>query len=137
MIPRCITRVTDRLGNALVGEIPLDDLPPPVLKPLAGKGGDEALEESYPDSEIMPTNRIISAADAYLMSDLLRAVVQEGTGQRLRRLGRTLAGKTGTTNDFTDAWFVGFDPEITAKVSHLKPAPRIYEVGIRYAGRTY
>jgi len=31
----------------------------------------------------------------------------------------------------------GFDPEITAKVSHLKPAPRIYEVGIRYAGRTY
>ncbi len=116
VIPRFITRVTDRLGNELLGEIPLGDLPPPVLKPLAGKGGDEALEESYPDSEIMPTNRIISAADAYLMSDLLRAVVQEGTGQRLRRLGRTLAGKTGTTNDFTDAWFMGFSPDLTTGV---------------------
>ena len=31
----------------------------------------------------------------------------------------------------------GFDPEITAKISHLKPPPRIYEIGIRYAGRTY
>ena len=50
------------------------------------------------------------------MSDLLRAVVQEGTGQRLKRLGRTLAGKTGTTNDFTDAWFMGFSPELTTGV---------------------
>ena len=50
------------------------------------------------------------------MSDLLRTVVQEGTGRRLRSLGRTLAGKTGTTNDFSDAWFMGFSPELTTGV---------------------
>jgi penicillin-binding protein 1A len=132
VIPRFITRVTDRDGNELLGEVPLGDIPPPVLKPLvdeidgsgeakgatAGVNDGEAgpLGESYPDSEIMPTLQIISAADAYLVSDLLRAVVQEGTGQRLRRLGRTLGGKTGTTNDFTDAWFMGFSPEITTGV---------------------
>jgi penicillin-binding protein 1A len=114
VIPRFITRVTDRDGNELLGEVPLGDIPPPVLKPLLAEG--EARDESYPDSEIMPTMQIISPADAYLMSDLLRAVVQEGTGQRLRRLGRTLAGKTGTTNDFTDAWFMGFSPELTTGV---------------------
>ena len=64
----------------------------------------------------MPMAQVISPADAYLMSDLLRAVVQEGTGRRLRALGRTLAGKTGTTNDFTDAWFMGFSPELTTGV---------------------
>jgi penicillin-binding protein 1A len=114
VIPRFITRVTDHAGNELLGEIPLGNVPPPVLKPLLSKG--ETLDEGYPDSDIMPTMQIISPADAYLMSDLLRAVVQEGTGQRLRRLGRTLAGKTGTTNDFTDAWFMGFSPELTTGV---------------------
>ena len=40
----------------------------------------------------------------------------EGTGARLRSLGRTLAGKTGTTNEYTDAWFMGFSPELTTGV---------------------
>ena len=114
VIPRFITRVTDHAGNELLGEVPLGDIPPPVLKPLLAKN--ETRDEGYPDSDLLPTMQIISPADAYLMSDLLRAVVQEGTGQRLRRLGRTLAGKTGTTNDFTDAWFMGFSPELTTGV---------------------
>jgi penicillin-binding protein 1A len=114
VIPRFIASVTDRDGNQLLGEVPLGDIPPPVLKPLLAAG--ETREESYPDSELMPTNQIISPADAYLMSDLLRTVVQEGTGRGLLRLGRTLAGKTGTTNDFSDAWFMGFSPEITTGV---------------------
>ena len=46
----------------------------------------------------------------------MKAVVQEGTGRKLRRLGRPLAGKTGTTNDQGDAWFVGFSPEFTTGV---------------------
>jgi penicillin-binding protein 1A len=114
VIPRFITRVTDRDGNELLGEVPLGDIPPPVLKPLLADG--EMREETYPDSELLPTTQLITPADAYLMSDLLRAVVQEGTGRGLRRLGRTLAGKTGTTNDFTDAWFMGFSPELTTGV---------------------
>lgn len=114
VIPRFIRQVTDREGRVLLGDVPLGEAPPPVLKPLAEPDGET--QESYPDSEILPTMQVISPADAYLMCDLLRAVVQEGTGRRLRALGRTVAGKTGTTNDFTDAWFMGFSPELTTGV---------------------
>lgn len=115
VIPRFIRSVTDAEGNTLLGDVPLGDVPSPVLKPLAGPN-DEPETESYPDSEIMPTMQVVTPADAYLMSDLLQAVVLEGTGRRLRSLGRTVAGKTGTTNDFTDAWFMGFSPELTTGV---------------------
>ena len=115
VIPRFIRSVTDAEGHTLLGDVPLGDIPSPVLKPLAGPN-DEPETERYPDSEIMPTMQIISPAAAYLMSDLLHAVVLEGTGRRLRSLGRTVAGKTGTTNDFTDAWFMGFSPELTTGV---------------------
>jgi len=114
IVPRFIRSVKDREGATLLADVPLGEIPPPVLKPLSGPDGPPA--ESYPDSEIMPTQQIITPADAYLVSDLLRAVVQEGTGRRLKSLGRTLAGKTGTTNDFTDAWFMGFSPELTTGV---------------------
>ena len=50
------------------------------------------------------------------MSDLLAAVVQEGTGRGLLRLRRPLAGKTGTTNEQGDAWFMGFSPDLTTGV---------------------
>ncbi len=54
--------------------------------------------------------RAISAANAYVMTDMLRDVVQRGTARRARQLGRDdLAGKTGTTNDQIDAWFCGFN----------------------------
>jgi penicillin-binding protein 1A len=114
IIPRFIKQVTDRNGTALLGDVPLGDIPPPILKPLAGVN--EVLTESYPDSEIIPTMQVITPADAYLMCDLLQTVVQEGTGRSLKKLGRTLGGKTGTTNDFTDAWFMGFSPKLTTGV---------------------
>jgi penicillin-binding protein 1A len=55
---------------------------------------------------------------AAVMLDLLQNVVQDenGTARRAKSLGRPLGGKTGTTNRFTDAWFVGFTPSITAAV---------------------
>ena len=49
---------------------------------------------------------------AYQMVSMLQGVVQRGTGIRIASLGKTLAGKTGTTNDYTDAWFVGFSPDL-------------------------
>ncbi|HET7290989.1 MAG TPA: PBP1A family penicillin-binding protein [Vicinamibacteria bacterium] len=58
----------------------------------------------------------IRADTAYLMTSLLRGVVQRGTAVRARALKRPVAGKTGTTNDFTDAWFVGFEPSMAAAV---------------------
>jgi penicillin-binding protein 1A len=58
----------------------------------------------------------IRADTAYLMTSLLRGVVQRGTAVRARRLGRPIAGKTGTTDDWTDGWFIGYEPRLAAGV---------------------
>jgi penicillin-binding protein 1A len=59
--------------------------------------------------------RIITAENAYLMYDMMRDVIREGTGRRALALGRSdLAGKTGTSNDRRDAWFSGFNGEVVA-----------------------
>jgi penicillin-binding protein 1B len=62
--------------------------------------------------------RVVSPAKAYLMSDLLHSVVENGTGRSLKFQGIDwpVAGKTGTTNDSRDAWFVGYTPDILAVV---------------------
>ncbi|MBW2017221.1 MAG: PBP1A family penicillin-binding protein [Deltaproteobacteria bacterium] len=66
----------------------------------------------------MTIQRVTSPAKAYIMSSLLRSVVTSGTARSLRKFGVTLpvAGKTGTTNDYRDAWFVGYTPDILALV---------------------
>ncbi len=53
---------------------------------------------------------------ARTMTAMLEEVVQFGTGVRAKEIGRPSAGKTGTTNDFTDAWYIGFTPQLTAGV---------------------
>jgi penicillin-binding protein 1A len=58
----------------------------------------------------------IRADTAYLLTSLLRGVTERGTAARARSLKRTLAGKTGTTNDYTDGWFIGFEPSLAAGV---------------------
>ena len=62
--------------------------------------------------------RAISDSTAYLMSTMLADVINAGTGSRARALGFTLpaGGKTGTTNDFNDAWFIGFTPKLVTGV---------------------
>jgi penicillin-binding protein 1A len=64
------------------------------------------------------SHRAVSEATAFLMSSMLSDVVNAGTGYRARQIGFTLpaAGKTGTTNDYNDAWFVGYTPHIVAGV---------------------
>jgi penicillin-binding protein 1A len=59
---------------------------------------------------------VISPVTAYQIVHMLEGAVQRGTGTALRALGRPLAGKTGTTNDFRDAWFVGFSPDLIVAV---------------------
>jgi penicillin-binding protein 1A len=61
---------------------------------------------------------VLPPAEAYLMTNLLRAAVEEsyGTAHKARALGRVVAGKTGTTNDQKDAWFIGFSPDVVAGV---------------------
>ncbi|MCD6266213.1 MAG: PBP1A family penicillin-binding protein [Deltaproteobacteria bacterium] len=69
------------------------------------------LEENQPSF-----SESISQETAYVMTDLLKAVVTEGTGWRAKALSRPVAGKTGTTNDLKDAWFIGFDPTLVTGV---------------------
>ena len=66
------------------------------------------IEESSPVRE-----KVIEKNTAYIMTSLLESVVQEGTGHRLKALNRPVAGKTGTTNNLHDAWFVGYTPRYT------------------------
>jgi membrane carboxypeptidase/penicillin-binding protein len=66
--------------------------------------------------EALGPNYRLDPVNAYLMTEMLRAVVTEGTGTRVKALGRPVAGKTGTTNDLLDAWFIGYTPEIAAGV---------------------
>ena len=72
------------------------------------------LEENTP-----PARRVLKEEVAYLMAYLMKGVVDEGTGRNLRKLhgfNRPAAGKTGTTNDEADAWFLGFTPDLVAGV---------------------
>ena len=69
------------------------------------------LEESVPTKE-----KAIEKTTAYIMTNLLEGVVQHGTGWRAKALGRPIAGKTGTTNDLFDAWFVGYSPRYISGV---------------------
>jgi len=69
------------------------------------------LEEFMPRKE-----RVIEKSTAFIMTSLLEGVVQNGTGWRAKALGRPTAGKTGTTNDLYDAWFMGYVPQYTTGV---------------------
>ena len=59
---------------------------------------------------------VLPPATARTMVAMLVDVVEFGTARRARELNRPLAGKTGTTNDWSDAWFIGFSPSLTAGV---------------------
>lgn len=81
----------------------------------AAEGADEAAGCRLPDEQRAP--RAISAANAWLMTDMMREVITRGTGRRALALGRNdLAGKTGTTNEARDTWFNGFNRSLVASV---------------------
>ena len=87
--PYFIERVEDARGNVLM-----------AAKPAAAGAGAE---------------RVIDARNAFIMTSIMRDVVRMGTAARAVKLGRfDLAGKTGTTNEFVDAWFCGYNPELVA-----------------------
>ena len=60
--------------------------------------------------------QVVDPVIAYQMVHMLEGVVQTGTGRRALRVGKPLAGKTGTTNDYKDAWFMGFSPDLVVGV---------------------
>ena len=70
------------------------------------------------DRPVPPDTRaqIVDPVSAFQVTSMLEGVVQRGTGRRIREVGKPLAGKTGTTNDSRDTWFVGFSPDMAVGV---------------------
>ncbi|MBF0445045.1 MAG: PBP1A family penicillin-binding protein, partial [Magnetococcales bacterium] len=114
--PVYIARVQDRFGRTVYRH----------------KGGDCLLCHQEPQKEVAQHNvksvedepqtaslfgsRVLDPTTAYQATNLLKGVVQHGTGRRAKKLHRPLAGKTGTTNDLRDAWFMGFSPSLVTGV---------------------
>jgi penicillin-binding protein 1A len=83
---------------------------PMMITRITDRDGN-VIEETHPQA-----TDAIRADTAYLMTHLLRGVVERGTAVRAKSLKRPIAGKTGTTNGFTDAWFIGFESQMAAGV---------------------
>ena len=77
---------------------------------------DEEEEETSDTPSSILKERVISPQNAFIMTHLLQGVVQHGTGQRAKVLGRPIAGKTGTSSDYSDAWFVGYTSSLLTGV---------------------
>jgi penicillin-binding protein 1A len=82
---------------------------PPVLIEKAKQANGKVLQESQPDPV-----QVLSPATSFVMSEMMKSVVENGTGMRAKALERPVAGKTGTTNQARSVWFVGFTPDIVA-----------------------
>lgn len=98
--PVFLTRVEDRLGTPLGTAGERVKLPGESPIRLPGGAG----------------TRVLDPGVSYVVVDMMRNVVQNGTGKRARRNGMDFAGKTGTTSNFIDAWFVGYSPRYTVAV---------------------
>ncbi len=85
--------------------------PPVLVTRIIGPNGKE-----IPVPKGSEPNQVMSPEGAYLVTSLMRSVVDHGTAQRAKRLARPVVGKTGTTNQAKDTWFVGYSPEIVAGV---------------------
>jgi len=83
---------------------------PHMIRHVASYDG-ALLEEAHPE-----VHDVISPEVARTMTAMLEEVIQFGTGIQAKSLNRPAAGKTGTTQDYTDAWFIGFTPQLTAGV---------------------
>ncbi len=134
LTPFAIIKVVDRQGRVLQ-EITTPKLP--LFTPLTSAGqqqpeGTTSLPSQPADappqqpgtepadpppllSLIQPV-QAISPETSFVITSLLQSVVQSGTGRRALAVGRPVAGKTGTTNDMKDAWFVGYIPQLVAGV---------------------
>jgi penicillin-binding protein 1A len=113
--PYVIERIEDADGTVLYEADPVVACVPCVLS-------DRRSRQAFGMETEDPLGRLPKQAEqtleprlAYQMDSILRDVIQKGTGQRARSLGRgDLAGKTGTTNDQRDAWFNGYNPDLVA-----------------------
>ena len=104
--PALIERIQDRHGRTVLRR---DERPCPDCQNVAWQAQPAPL---LPDGR----EQVIDPARAYQMVNLLKGVVERGTGMRARAISKPVAGKTGTTDDIRDAWFVGFTPDLAVGV---------------------
>ena len=104
--PALIERIQDRHGRTVVRR---DERPCPACQDIAWE------EQSVP-LLVDQREQVIPAPRAYQMVNLLQGVIERGTGARARAIGKPVAGKTGTSNDSRDAWFLGFTPDLVVGV---------------------
>ncbi len=104
--PYLIERIQDRQGRTIYKHDSFD-----CAACYASKWENQTPPE-HPDLR----EQIVDPLTAYQMTSILEGVAVRGTGAKLRSIGKHLAGKTGTTNDNRDAWFVGFSPDLVAGV---------------------
>jgi len=104
--PKLISRIQDRRGKTIFQE-----------KNRKCVGCDKFIDSETDLPKIENSNeRVLSKETAYQMTSILKGAVQRGTAKKLRSLKVPLAGKTGTTNDNYDAWFIGFSSNIVIGV---------------------
>ncbi len=107
--PTLIDRVQDRQGRTLYQH---DARRCAGCVDVAWAGGDDPRPPAIPRDR----RQLADPRHVYQVVAMLEGVVERGTGRQLRALDRPLAGKTGTTNDYRDAWFIGFSPDLVVGV---------------------
>jgi penicillin-binding protein 1A len=112
--PRFIDRVQDRTGATIFNS---DTRPCPDCRVPWQDG---LTPPEIPDDR----EQVVDPQTAYQMVHMMEGVVQRGTGFAVSAVGKPLAGKTGTTNESRDAWFVGFSPDLTVAVYFGYDQPR-------------
>jgi penicillin-binding protein 1A len=83
---------------------------PYIITKITDRDG-KIIEQSIPQQK-----EVLSPQDCFIITNMLQAVVEKGSGWNAKNLGRPCAGKTGTTNDSSDAWFIGYTPQLVAGV---------------------
>jgi penicillin-binding protein 1A len=126
LTPYFITKVTDREGKVLEEitppQVPVFTAMTSALKLTIAEGAgtgnapDAAGATKAQETGTLTPVPVISRETSYIMTNLMESVVSSGTGQRAKAVGRPVAGKTGTTNDMKDAWFIGYVPQLVAGV---------------------
>ena len=115
--PRGIISVVDRDGKKyIVNEVEKDMKIPASIEEEKSADDIGIAQTGNPFTKNLSGKQVYDPRLAYIMSNLLRGVIASGTGGAARDLGPNVAGKTGTTNDYIDAWFVGFTPNIVTAV---------------------
>ena len=132
-----IDRIQDRWGNTIYKH---DE--------RVCEGCDDPEWNNQPEPRLIDKReRVIDPLTAYQITSILEGVIQRGTGIAIKEVGKHLAGKTGTTNDAKDLWFIGYSPDLAfgvfmelrraalprrqraGRALHRADLPRLYEHG--------